>query len=164
MRPSTSWKVLRLRASCASLVGRQRLVGGIGPKPAAGLARAALGGEKCVPAGAIAGHGIGARQTLLEEMALHPAPVFAVADKGMRLQPAVAVAALAAKSKIDGFAEQQRAQLLRGGDLGRPRAGLGAGIGCARRQRPDQPQLGAVVQRHGLAVEDARDCARRPRL
>ena len=84
--------------------------------------------------------------------------------EGMRLQAAVAVVALAAEGQLDRLAEHERAQLLLRRDLQRPRAGLGAGIDRARRQRPDQPQLGAVIERHRLAVDDARHRARRARL
>ena len=36
----------------------------------------------------------------------------------------------------------------------RPSAGLCTSIACPRRQRPDQPQLRAVVERYGLPVDD----------
>src|SRR2546429_2393788 len=94
-------------------------------------------------------------------MALHPAPVVPLADMGLSQEATVAVIPLAAEGQLDGLAEQERPQLLLGSDLCRPRAALDAGIDGARRQRPDQPQLRAVIKCCRLAVDYARDGARR---
>ena len=82
----------------------------------------------------------------------------------MRQQAAIAVGARAAEGQLDRFAEDEGAQLLLRGDFQRPHSGIGAGIDRPRRQRPDQPQLGAVIERHRLAVDDARHRARRAGL
>ena len=69
--------------------------------------------------------------------ALHPAPLLPFTDVGVRLKSAVAIAPLATEGKLDRLAQQERPHLLRGGNLRRPHAGLGARIDRARRQRPD---------------------------
>jgi hypothetical protein len=101
---------------------------------------------------------------LLQKVALHPAPPVALDAEGMRLQPTVAVSARAVERQTDRLAEDEGAQLLLRGHFQRPHSGIGTGIDCSRHQGPDQPQFGAIVEDHGLAIDDARHCARRAGL
>jgi hypothetical protein len=82
----------------------------------------------------------------------------------MRLQAAVAIGALAAEGDLDRLPQQECPQLLLRRHLYGPQTRLGTDVDGPWCKRPDQAQLGAVIESHGLAIDYARHGPRRTRL
>ena len=109
---------------------------------------------------AIAGDRGGAGEPLGEQMALHPAPLVSLDQVDLGLQAPIAIEALAAKAQFDRLAENERLQGISRLAFPRPGARLRADVDGARCERSDQPQLAAVIEADGLAIDDPDDRAR----